>query len=77
MCESGAAVQGRDLPTIARNIGTGDMFSEKGSDELSLHQPTDSAVEILLGAKLPKSKLYSLTPWELKELRLFIDKNLA
>lgn len=33
-------------------------------------------MEILPGAKLPKPKLYSMTPWELDELHAFIDKNL-
>lgn len=38
---------------------------------------TDCAIEIVPGAKLPKLKLYSVTPREPEELRLFIDKNLA
>lgn len=53
------------------------VFSEKGSDELPPHRPTDSAIEILPGAKLPKLKRYSMIPRELEKLWLFIDKNLA
>lgn len=53
------------------------MFSEEGSDELLPHRPTDYAIEIIPGAKLPKLKLYSTPPRELEELRAFKDKNLA
>lgn len=37
----------------------------------------DCAIEILPGAKLPKPKLYSMSPRELEELQAFIDKNLT
>lgn len=36
--------------------------------------PTD--IEILPGAVLPKPKMYSMTPPELKEMRAYIEKNL-
>lgn len=36
----------------------------------------DCSIEIMPGAKLPKPKLYSMTPRELEELCCFIDKNL-
>lgn len=36
----------------------------------------DCSIEILLGSKLPKPKLYLMALRELKELHLFIDKNL-
>lgn len=39
-----------------------DVFSERGSDMLTPHRPTDCSIEIILGAKLPKLKLYSMTP---------------
>uniref|UniRef100_A0A670ZE00 DUF4939 domain-containing protein n=1 Tax=Pseudonaja textilis TaxID=8673 RepID=A0A670ZE00_PSETE len=48
--------------------------SEKASDEP--HRSTDCSIEILPGVMLPKPKLYSMTPWELEELRSFIDENL-
>lgn len=49
---------------------------EKGSDELPPHWPTDCSIEILPEAKLPKPKLYSMTPKELEKLCSFIDENL-
>lgn len=39
-----------------------EVFSEQELDLLPLHHPTDSATEILPGAKLPKPKMYSMTP---------------
>lgn len=42
-------------------------------DILPPYHPT----EILPGAKLPKPKLYLMTPRELEELRVLIDKKLA
>lgn len=46
-----------------------DAFSEKGSDELLRYWPTDCSIEILPRAKLPKLKLYSMTPRELETLK--------
>lgn len=45
-----------------------EVFSERESNH-----PTDCAIEILPGAKLPKSKIYSMTPREMEELQSFID----
>lgn len=71
-------MQRKDLPAIPKEYrDLQDVFSEKGLDELPPHRPTDCAIEFLPGTKLPKLKLYSMTPRELKELRLFIDKKLA
>lgn len=50
-----------------------EAFSEKECDILPPHCPTDCAIEILPEAKLPKPKMYSITP---KELRVYTDKNL-
>lgn len=44
-----------------------DVFSEKRSDELPPHRPTDCSIEILPGAKLPKPKLYSMSPQKLED----------
>lgn len=44
---------------------------------LAPHCPTDYAIEILPRAKLPKLKMYSMAPKEMKELRDYIYKNLA
>lgn len=54
-----------------------EVFSKKGSDELPSHWPMDCAIEIVPRAKLPKPKIYSMTPRQLEELQQFIDKNLA
>lgn len=51
-----------------------DVFNEKGSDTLHPHHPTDCGIEILLGVKLHKPKLYLMTPRELEEFCMFIDK---
>lgn len=56
-------MQGKDLPIIPKEYwDLKEMFSEKGSNELPPHRPTDRAIEILPGAKLPKPKLCSMTP---------------
>lgn len=52
-------------------------FWEKECDILQPHRTTYCTIEILPGAKFPKPKMYSMTPRDLKELRDFIDKNLA
>lgn len=39
--------------------------------------PTDCAIKILPGAKLPKPKVYYMTPKEMEKLRNYISKNLA
>lgn len=41
-----------------------DMFNEKGLDKLPPHYSIDCGIEILLGARFPKPKLYSMTPRE-------------
>lgn len=46
-----------------------DIFSEKGSDPLPPHRPTDCSIEILPRAKLPKPKLYSMIPREPRNFR--------
>lgn len=51
-------------------------FSECKAYILLPHRPTDCAIEILPGTKLPKPRHYSMTPREL-EFHAFIDKNLA
>lgn len=53
-----------------------EVFSEERSDELPPHRATNSAIEIRPRAKLPKPKLYSMSPQELEEMQIFIDKNL-
>lgn len=37
-----------------------EVFSERDSDVLPPHHPMDCAIEIMLGAKMPKLKMYSI-----------------
>lgn len=53
-----------------------EAFSKQELDVLPPHHPTGCAIEIPPGAKLPKPKMYSMTPREGEELRSFMDKNL-
>ncbi|XP_015675177.1 inter-alpha-trypsin inhibitor heavy chain H4-like [Protobothrops mucrosquamatus] len=53
------------------------VFSETKCDVLPPHRANGCPIEILPGAKLPKPKMYSMTPRKLKKLREYIDKNLA
>lgn len=41
------------------------------------HRPINCTIEFMPGAKLPKPKIYSMTPREMDELRKYIDTNLA
>lgn len=65
----GAVVQGKSLPVIPKEYqNLRDVFSKRVLDELALLRPTDYAISILPGAKVPKLKLYSTTSRELEEL---------
>lgn len=53
----------RECPWTPKEYrGLWDVFSERRLDTLSPHRPIDCSIEILPGAKLPKPKLYSITP---------------
>lgn len=54
-----------------------EVFSEEECEVLPPHCSTDCAIELLPEAKLPKPHMYSMTQKVLKELRFYIDKNLA
>ncbi|KAK9410979.1 hypothetical protein NXF25_002154 [Crotalus adamanteus] len=54
-----------------------DVFSERECDALPPHRSTDCAIDIIPGAKLPKPRMYPMSPKELGELRRYIDKNLG
>lgn len=41
------------------------------------HIEQQTAIELVPGAKLPKPRMYSITPKELEELRKYKDRNLA
>ncbi|XP_054830489.1 erythroblast NAD(P)(+)--arginine ADP-ribosyltransferase-like [Eublepharis macularius] len=51
-------------------------FSEEEADSLPPYRNTDCAIELIPGERLPKGKLYTMSPAERQELRKFIDKNL-
>lgn len=53
------------------------VFNEEECDVLPPHRTTDCVIELLPGAKLPKSHMYAMTPREVEELHKFIDKNLS
>ncbi|XP_039178262.1 uncharacterized protein LOC120298525 [Crotalus tigris] len=53
------------------------VFSEEECNHLPPHRPTDCAIELLPGVKLPKPRMYAMTLPELQELRRYIDHNLA
>lgn len=50
-----------------------EAFNEKESNVLPSHRPMDCVIEILPDAKLPKPKMYTMTPREIEELRSFVD----
>ena len=51
-------------------------FEEKECDRLPPHRRNDCAIQLKSGEALPKAKLYSMSPREMRELRDFLDKNL-
>ncbi|XP_060545015.1 retrotransposon-derived protein PEG10 isoform X5 [Pantherophis guttatus] len=53
-----------------------EVFSEAECDILPPHREADCAIKIIPGAKLPKPKLYAMTPREMQEMWNYIDKNL-
>lgn len=65
-----------DPPIPKEYWDLGHVFSERESDVLLPQCPTECAIEIVLGAKLPKLKLYLMMSPEMEIFRLFIDKNL-
>lgn len=63
------------VPREYRNLA--DAFSKYECNFLPPPPITNWAVEFMLGAKLPKAKMYSRTPKEMDELRKYIDTNLV
>jgi hypothetical protein len=54
-----------------------DIFSKKKAETLPPHRPTDHAIDLEPGTKLPYGRIYSLSEVELKALKAYIDTNLA
>lgn len=63
------------FPSIYGDLAA--VFSKEKCGVLPLHRLTNCAIELIPGAKLPKLRMYSMTPKELEKLRSYIDKNLA
>lgn len=70
-----AAEEAPIFPKVYKDLAK--VFSEKECDILPPHCPTNCAIEILPGARLPKPKMYSMTPKKLDEMQRYIEKNLA
>ncbi|KAK9400665.1 hypothetical protein NXF25_011379 [Crotalus adamanteus] len=66
---------GPGYPSIYNDLAA--VFSEHECDTLPPHRVTDCAIELIPGAKLPKPRMYPMTFTELKEMREYINKNLA
>jgi hypothetical protein len=54
-----------------------DIFSKKKAETLPPHRPTDHAIDLEPGTKLPYRRIYSLSEVELKALKAYIETNLA
>jgi hypothetical protein len=54
-----------------------DVFSKKRANTLPAHQPYDLKIELEDGATPPFSPIYSLSQFELRTLRDFIDEHIA
>jgi hypothetical protein len=54
-----------------------DIFSKKKAETLPPHRPTDHAIDLEPGTKLPYGRIYSLSEVELKALKAYIETNLA
>lgn len=67
--------QGHTFPPEYNDLK--EVFSETECEVLPPHRPTDCAIELVPGVKLPKPRMYSMTPAEMQEMRKYIDKNLA
>ena len=54
-----------------------DVFNKARADTLPAHQPYDLRIELKEGTTPPFGPIYSLSPYELRTLREFIDEHLA
>jgi hypothetical protein len=54
-----------------------DIFSKKKAETLPPHRPTEHAIDLEPGTKLPYGRIYSLSEVELKALKAYIEMNLA
>jgi len=54
-----------------------EVFSMVKADTLPPHRPTDHAIDLEPGYKLPYGRIYNLSEFELKTLKAYIDTHLA
>jgi hypothetical protein len=77
-CSVASKVQANDgswIPSTYREFL--DIFSKKKAEMLPPHTPTDPAIDLEPGTKLPYRRIYSLSEVELKTLKAYIETNLA
>jgi hypothetical protein len=53
------------------------VFSKVKAETLRPHWPTDHAIHLELGYKLPYGQIYNLSEFELKTLKAYTETNLA
>ncbi|KAK9406808.1 hypothetical protein NXF25_005582 [Crotalus adamanteus] len=73
--KSGLAGSDPGYPAVYSDLAA--VFSEQECNSLPPHRSMDCTIEIVPGAKLPKSRMYPMTSSELQEMRKYIDENLA
>jgi len=54
-----------------------EVFSKVKAETLPPHRPTDHAIDLEPGYKLPYGRIYNLSEFELKTLKAYIETNLA
>jgi len=54
-----------------------EIFSKVKSETLPPHRPTDHAIDLEPGYKLPYGRIYNLSESELKMLKAYIETNVA
>jgi hypothetical protein len=54
-----------------------DIFSKKKAETLPPYRPTDHAIDLEPGTKLPYGRIYSLSEIQLKAFKAYIETNLA
>ncbi|KAK9395822.1 tyrosine-protein kinase Srms-like [Crotalus adamanteus] len=65
-------------PVIPKEyLDLAEVFSEKECDALPPHRPNDCSIELVPGAKLPRPRMYAMSPLEMEEMQRYVNKNLA
>ena len=70
--------QNTDSPSLpSEYVLFRDVFEEKNADILPQHRPYDIGIDLKPGAIVPFGPIYNLSEPELKELRDYVEENLA